>query len=217
VQIRLIHSTHQVTVLPPHLSEAQPPRARIAPDGRSKKMVRNAAVAKRQAVFADVVLGQPQRQRHEPAEYEVVGQTEPPHPGVEQAASSCSPSMGRGRLLSGRVPFSCSGSAIGEEPEQHRHHHHRHGVDLGHHLPRAKGGNDQRSDELGQRGAGVARAENAHRRALPLLAEPGRGVGDADGERTAGQADEQAQNQVLPVFGRVGQEPGRVSPPAASG
>ena len=45
MQARLTHSTHQVTVFPPHLSDAHPPSARIAPEGRSKRMVRNAAVA----------------------------------------------------------------------------------------------------------------------------------------------------------------------------
>ena len=45
MQARLTHITHQVTVLPPHLSDAQPPSARIAPEGRSNRMVRNAAVA----------------------------------------------------------------------------------------------------------------------------------------------------------------------------
>ncbi len=159
-----------------------------------------------QAVFADVVFRQPQRQRHEPAEHEGVGQTEPPDPGVEQgrqllAETGSDPVFGHALFV--------QWIGIGEEPEQHRHDHHRHGVDLRHHLPRAKGANDQRGDELGQRGTGVARAENPHRRALPLLAEPGRGVGDADRKRTAGQADEQAQGQVVPVFGGVGQQPGR--------
>jgi len=37
----------------------------------------------------------------------------------------------------------------------------------------------------------VARAEDAHRRALALLAEPGRRIGDADRERATGDADEE--------------------------
>ena len=104
----------------------------------------------------------------------------------------------------------CSGSSVGQEPEQDRHHQHGDGVDLGHHPPRCRGRgrDDQRRDELGERGTRVAGAEDAHRRALPLLAEPGRRVGDADRERAAGDPDEQAQHEVLPVFGRVGQHPG---------
>ena len=97
-----------------------------------------------------------------------------------------------------------------QEPEQDRHHQHGDGVDLGHHPPRRRGGgcDDQRGDELGERGARIAGTEDAHRRALPLLAEPGRRVGDADRERAAGDPDEQPQHQVLPVLGRVGQHPG---------
>ena len=160
----------------------------------------------RQAVFADIVLGQPQRQRHERAEHEGVGQAKAPHSRIDQGQQLLA--QGRaGAVLIG--PFLVQRVGIGEEPEQHGHRHHGDGVNLGHHLPGAGGSDDQRGDELGQRRPGVAGAENAHRRALPFLAEPGRGVGDADRERTTGQPDEQAQDQVVPVLGGVGDEPGR--------
>ena len=57
MQARLTHITHQVTVLPPHLSEAQPPSARIAPEGRSNRMVRNAAVASGSPYWPTYYLG----------------------------------------------------------------------------------------------------------------------------------------------------------------
>ena len=160
----------------------------------------------RQPVLADVVLGQPQRQRHEGAEHEVVGEAEAPDAHVEQ----------RLQLLAQRDARAGSGVLAvqrvlgGQEPEQDRHHQHGDGVDLRHRAPRAGGGggDDQRGDELGERRPRIAGAEDAHRRALPLLAEPGRGIGDAHRERAAGDPDEQPEHQVLPVLGGVGQHPG---------
>ena len=70
------------------------------------------------------------------------------------------------------------------------------------HHPPAVGDHQQRRGQVGDGGTRIARAENAHRRALSFLAEPGRGVSDAGGERTAGQAHEQAECEVLPVLRR---------------
>ena len=160
----------------------------------------------RQTVFADVVLGQPQRHRHERAEHEGVGQTKAPDPGIEQGGELLA--QGRtGAVLVGALLVQRVG--IGEEPEQHRHRHHGDGINPGDHLPGAERPDDHRSDELGQRRTGVAGAEDAHRRALPLFAEPSRGVGDADREGATGQPDEQAEHQILPVLGGVGDQPGR--------
>ena len=86
---------------------------------------------------------------------------------------------------------------VGEEQENEGHHQHRDGIDHRHRAPTHRD-HDQRRDEDVQRGARVAGAEDAHREALLLLAEPGRGVGDADRERAARQADAQADHQVLP-------------------
>ena len=160
----------------------------------------------RQPVLADVVLGQPERQRHERAEHEVVGEAEAPDAQVEQRQEL----LGELRMAPRRRVLAVQRVFGRQEPEQHRHHQHRDRIDLGHHAPRRRGGgrDDQRRDELRERGTRVAGAEDAHRRALPLLAEPGRRVGDADGERAAGHPDEESQHQVLPVLGRVGQHPG---------
>ena len=61
---------------------------------------------------------------------------------------------------------------IGEQPEHHCHHQHRDRVHLRHGAP-AEGDQDQRRDEVGDRGARVAGAEDAHCGALLLLREPG--------------------------------------------
>ena len=184
----------------PAAQRADRPGGQVEQDGQER------GGGQRQPVLADVVLGQPQRHRHERAEHEVVGEPEAPDAQVEQRHQLLAQ---LGTAPDGRV-LAVQRVLGGQEPEQHRHHQHRDGVDLGHHPPRRRGGgrDDQRGDELGERGARVAGAEDAHRRALPLLAEPGRRVGDADRERAAGDADEQSQHQVLPVLGRVGQHPG---------
>ncbi|MNP08252.1 hypothetical protein D3C76_1003120 [compost metagenome] len=92
----------------------------------------------------------------------------------------------------------------GEEPEQQRGDQHRHRVDLRHHAP-AEGDHDHRRHQVGDRRAGVARAEDAHGGALAFLLEPCRGVGNAHCEGAAGQADEQAEHQVVPVQAGEGQ------------
>ena len=65
------------------------------------------------------------------------------------------------------------------------------GPDLRDGLP-AIGDQDERREEFCDRGADIARAENAERRALLLGRIPARNIGDADRERAAGDADEQA-------------------------
>ena len=105
----------------------------------------------------------------------------------------------QGELDAGLLAFLGLGIGIGEQPEHHGHDQHGDGIDLWHHPP-AIGDHQQRCDQIGDGGAGVAGAENAHRRTLPLLTEPRRGVGNARRERTASQTHEQAEREVLPIL-----------------
>ena len=71
---------------------------------------------------------------------------------------------------------------------------------LRHHRP-AVGHHNGRRHQLGDRRTGIAGAEDAHGQALALLRKPARAVGNADGERSARDTDEQAGHQVVPVCG----------------
>ena len=93
----------------------------------------------------------------------------------------------------------------GEEPEQQRGDEQDRAEHLGHQVPGAEG-DQRRGEELGDRGPGVTGAEHAHGEALVVLVEPLGDVGDAHRERTAGQADKQAQHQELPIGGGVGDQ-----------
>ena len=97
------------------------------------------------------------------------------------------------------------GVVIGEEPERDRGDQHRRGIDLRHHLP-AEHHHQRGGHELGDRGARVAGTEHAHREPLVLTLEPARAVGDADREGAAGEADEEAGDEELPVLGGVADE-----------
>ena len=130
-----------------------------------------------QAVFRDVVFGQPQGKRHEPTKNEVVGKTVPPHPGLPERREH----LAECRYFPLPLAPLELGIRVGKEPKDDSHHQHRHGVDRRHRAP-AQGHDDQRRDEDVQCRAGVAGAENAQHRALPLFLEPGGGVGDADGK-----------------------------------
>ncbi|CAM3247979.1 hypothetical protein PSAE105876_29605 [Pseudomonas aeruginosa] len=154
-----------------------------------------------QAVFGDVVLRQPQGQGDEAAEDEEVVQAEAPDAQLGERRQL----LGQGRPLAGLDgTLEVRRIGPGEQPEQHGGDQHGHRVDLRHHAP-AEGDHDHRRHQVGDRRAGVAGAEDAHRGALALLLEPGRGVGDADREGAASQADEQAEHQVVPVLAGEGQ------------
>ena len=60
-------------------------------------------------------------------------------------------------------------------------------------VPRGDQRDERRSDQLGHRRADVAGAEHAQREALALARRPGRVPGDADRERVAREAEEEAR------------------------
>src|SRR5690606_227682 len=73
----------------------------------------------------------------------------------------------------------------------------------------AEGDEHERRDELGDRGADIADAENAERRALLLLRVPARDIGDADRERAARQPDPERRKEHGLIGRGVGQQEGR--------
>jgi hypothetical protein len=153
-----------------------------------------------ETVFADVVLGHPQGQRHVAAEHDRVVLAVLPDDGIFKRLELISHGdMGRHLVL--RV-------VVGEEPEQDGGDQHGGGIDLGHHGP-AVGQDDGRSHQLGHGGARVAGAEHAHGHALAFLFVPAGAVGDAHREGAAGQADEQADGEEVPELGGEFHQPDR--------
>ncbi|EWS63121.1 hypothetical protein Y695_03648 [Hydrogenophaga sp. T4] len=97
---------------------------------------------------------------------------------------------------------------MAEEPEQDHRAQHDGRVDLRHHGP-AEGHQQHRGDEFVDRGTRVARAVHAHRHALAVFRKPASHIGRADRERAAGQADEEADGEEVPVGGGVAHHPDR--------
>ena len=139
-----------------------------------------------ETVDADQIARQPERQRDEAAEDEEVIQRKAPDAdvpqrlelGEEAARLACAVDAA---LADDRIVFR-------GEPEHHRHHGERHGPDQGDTLP-APGEQREGGDELGHRGADIADAEDAERRALPAGRVEAGDIGDANREGTTRQTD----------------------------
>ena len=159
-----------------------------------------------EAVDADQIARQPQRQRHERAEHEEVVEREAPHLDVLQGLQHGAAAAPAWRRSCGG-PASC-GSSSRHEPEHDGHHGDGDGPDVGDRLP-AVGDHDEGGDELGDGGADVAGAEDAERGALALLRIPLGDVGDADRERAAGDADAERGQQERRIVVGEGEQPGR--------
>ena len=157
-----------------------------------------------QPVDVDQILRQPQRQRDEGAENEEVIQREPPHLNILERLQlqprALRPDAEAAALHENRI-------VLGGEEEDDGHHHQRRRPHLRHHLP-AKGDEDEGGEELGDRRAHVAGAEDAKRRALLLRRIPARDIGDAHRERSARDADAEGSDEELRVGGGVGQQEG---------
>jgi hypothetical protein len=168
---------------PPGGSVAAPfigdPAAQGANDaGRQDKYQGNErGLFKVEPVLRHVVLGQPEGKRHEAAKHEVIGKPVPPDPRFGQRLELL-PDRGKAGILPTVLEL---GVVVGEKQENERHHQHRDGID-DRYRPPAQRHDDQWCDEDVQCCARVAGAEYTHRDALLFLAEPGGGVGDADGE-----------------------------------
>ena len=157
-----------------------------------------------EAVDADQIARQPQRQRHEGAEHEEVVEREAPDLDVLQRLQHGRHRLG---LEAGLAPRLQLRVVLGGEPEHDPHDRNRRGPDIGNRLP-AVGDHDEGGEELGDGGADVACAEDAERRALLLGGVPARHVGDADRERPAGDADAERGQQERRVVVGEGEEPG---------
>ena len=116
-----------------------------------------------EAVDADQVARQPQRQRHEGAEHEEVVEREAPHLDVLQGLQHGAQGFGLGAALAARPR--AAGRPCVIEPEHDGHHGDGERPDVGDRLP-AVGDHDEGGDELGDGGADVAGAEDAERGAL---------------------------------------------------
>jgi hypothetical protein len=155
-------------------------------------------------VGSDQVARQPEGERDEGAEDKEIVEREAPDLQIAQRLEL---HPGTGRPDAGGTARLELGVVLGGEPEHHRHDHQRHRPDLGHHGP-AEGDQHEGGAELGDRGADVADAEDAERRALLFLGVPSGNVGDADREGTTGQTDAEGGQQHHLVSGGVGQQEG---------
>ena len=170
----------------------------------------SAASRQRDVEVVDVVLRQPGRQRHVGAEDGGVVEAEAPHPHVPQ----------RGEHLAHRLAGAGPAVVARHDDEgEGRDHDQGHGVEGGEDPPAARedaevggargAGDDRREqhdEQLGDRGADVAGAEDAEREALAVLGEPGGVPRDADAEQVAGEPDEEGQGQQGQVARRLGDE-----------
>ena len=99
------------------------------------------------------------------------------------------------------------GIVLREHEEDDGHDRERGRPDQRHRLP-AVGDHDDGRDELGDRRADIAGAEDAERGALLLLRVPLRDIGDADRERAAGDADAERREQEGGIVVGEGQQRG---------
>ena len=154
------------------------------------------------AVDVDEILRQPQRQRDEGAEHEEIVERESPDLNVLQGLKLEPCAF---RFFVPGAPFAQHRIVAGAEPVDHRHDRDADGPNLRGRLP-AVGDENERREELGDRGADIAGAEDTQRRALPLGRIPARHIGNADGERTARNANTQRRQQHLRIGVGVGQK-----------
>ena len=147
-----------------------------------------------EAKFADVVLNHPKAHRHVATKYDRVVLAELPDLGVLQGNKLLAPRDFRVHQV-GRI-------GIAAKPEQNCCAEHDGRVDLRYHCP-AEGHDKRRRDELVDGRAGVARAEDTHRKTLAISREPACNIGGAHGERAARKSDEKAEHEVLPILGCV--------------
>ena len=157
------------------------------------------------AIDLDEILRQPQRQGDEGAEDEEVIEREAPDLDVLQGLQF---HPGAFRPLAGAAALDEDRIVLGGEPEDDRHDDEGGGPDLGDGVP-AEGDEHEGSEELRDRRADIAGAEDAERRALLFGRIPARHIGDADGEGAAGNADAERGKQHLRIGRGVGQQEGR--------
>jgi hypothetical protein len=139
-----------------------------------------------QAVFGVEVDGQGRGQADEAAEGHRVEQHQPPGVRNLQHVHILGQLLGRGLL--GRV--------LGQQHVDDEGDGQGNGGQADHVLP-AEGLGQDRREQGGQGGAGVAGPGDAQGQALMLLRIPARGQRQGDGERGAGHAQHQAQGQHL--------------------
>ena len=158
-----------------------------------------------EAVDPHEVARQPQRERDERPENEEVIERKAPDLHVLEHCQLRAHRRGSAPLALARDLL---GILLGEQEEQHRHREQARRPHLCDGLPAGRDHHERR-DELGHRGADVARAEDAKHRALFLRREELRDVGHADRESAACQPDaERGEQQRLVAVGVRGQERG---------
>ena len=195
----------------PSRSLIQPPRGRRSDAGKMNVAVSRAACADRLVVDVVVVLGQPRSERDVGAEGDDVVEAEPPDAHLLQRLQQLDDgAVGAGLVV---VPR-------GDEPRDGGHDEQQHRVHEGHEPPapgdepahvagRGDGNDQRRSDELRDRGADVAGAEDAQGEPLALPRPPRRDPRDADAERVAGEPDEERVEQQHLVAGDRRDQVGR--------
>ena len=134
------------------------------------------------------------------AEYEEIIEREAPDLNIFQRRKL---EPGAGRLLTASAAFAQNRIVRRGEPKNDSHQRNADGPNLSRHLP-AIGDENEWREELGDRGAHVAGAENSKRGALLFGRIPARHVGDADREGTARDADAERRNQHLGIGLSIG-------------
>ena len=158
-----------------------------------------------EAVGADQIARQPQRQRDETAEGEEIVECEAPDLRVLQRRKFLRQGLARQVARLARQEFRI---VVGREPEDDSHHGKDGRPDFGHSMP-AEGDEHEGGHEFRHRRADIAGAEDAERRALLLSREEGRDIGHADRKGAAREAHAESGDQGLGVGVRVGQQEGR--------
>ena len=176
-----------------------------------KVAVSRAASGQGLVVDVDVVLGQPGGQRDVGTEGDHVVEAEPPYAHLLQGLQelddrAAAPGLWSWRGEANHVMAAMISSSAAYMKGTKRQPP---GMTATHVSGGGDGHDERRADELGDRGADVARAEDPECEALVLRWPPCRDPGDADAEGVAGEPDEECVEQQHLVAGDRGDQVGR--------